>query len=119
MLFDALQRREQAASTAPGAGFAIPHARLSGIERPVTVFTRLRSAIPFGAADGIPVTCVLVIIVPKNGADADHLTMLGLVSALFSAGDFRKRIAVASDVVTAEAAFRTCISTLVQKAHVD
>ncbi len=42
LIFDALRRREQAASTSLGAGFAIPHARLPGIERPVTAFVRLR-----------------------------------------------------------------------------
>ncbi len=117
LLFDALQRREKAGSTALGAGFAIPHARLPGIDRPVTVFIRLRNPIPFDASDGLPVAYLLVIIVPKDGADGDHLRMLAMISELFSDRGFRKRIGAAADVPTAETVFRSAIAKLVHKAH--
>ena len=110
LVFDALRRREQAGSTALGAGFAIPHARLPFIERPVTIFIRLRDPVAFGAADGLPVNALLVIMVPRDGADLDHLRMLSLTAELFSSRGFRKRIERASTVAMAEAAFQKGIA---------
>lgn len=117
LIFDALRRREQAASTALGAGFAIPHARLPGIERPVTAFVRLRRPIAFGATDGLPVSYLLVIVVPRDGADVDHLRMLSLIAELFSQRTFRKRIGAATDTSAAQSAFAEGIATLLQGAH--
>lgn len=116
LVFDALWRREQAASTALGAGFAIPHARLPGIPEPLTVFVRLRQAIPFGATDGEAVRYLLVILVPKDGADGDHLTMLSLIAQLFSQPAFRKQIARATDPATARAVFAGGIANLLRTA---
>jgi PTS system nitrogen regulatory IIA component len=117
LVFDALRRREQAASTALGAGFAIPHARLPGIGQPVTAFIRLRKPMPFGATDGMPVSHLLVILVPKDGDDGDHLKMLSLIAELFSQGAFRKQIALAPDVVAAQDAFARGIADLLRTAH--
>ncbi len=44
-IFRALWRRELVGSTALGYGVAIPHARIDGIERPLTLFVRPQWAI--------------------------------------------------------------------------
>jgi len=119
LVFDALWRREQAASTALGNGFAIPHARLAGIERPATLFIRLRNAIPFGAADDAPVSHLLVVLVPKDGADADHLLMLSFISQLFARRGFKAKLERASDVAEADAVFRDAVAPLVRRAARD
>ena len=51
----ALKRRERAGSTGIGNGLAIPHARITGIEKPLTLFVRTRSPIAFGGSAGAPV----------------------------------------------------------------
>lgn len=106
----ALWRREQAASTGLGHGFAIPHARISGIERPITLFARARSAIDFRAPDGEPVSQLLTIIVPEHGARDDHLQMLALIAQLLSDGTFRQRLARALQPTEVAETFRSGIT---------
>jgi PTS system nitrogen regulatory IIA component len=93
----ALLRREEAGSTALGAGIAIPHARISGIERPVTVFLRGNSPIPFDAPDGKPVSDILVILVPADGATEEHLRLLARVAEMFSDRAFRALLCAATE----------------------
>ena len=109
VVYDALWRREQAGSTALTQGFAIPHARVPGIAQPSTTYLRTATPIDFLAADGIPVSSFLVILVPTDGANDDHLQLLSIVAKLFSDRRFRKSIASASNAVTAADAFRTGI----------
>src|SRR5262245_53371743 len=63
----ALERREDAGSTALGFGLAIPHARIDGIAHALTLFLRTRRPIPFGAPDGQPTSNFFVIMVPATG----------------------------------------------------
>ena len=109
-IFRALWRREQAASTGLGNGFAIPHARISGISRPLTVFMRAKIALAFDAPDGKPVTDLLVIMVPAGGANDDHLQLLALVARLFSDNGFRAQLNRAQDPAAAAEAFRIGIA---------
>jgi PTS system nitrogen regulatory IIA component len=111
-VLQALCRREQTGSTALGGGFAIPHARIGGISRPATVFMRTAVPLDFHAPDGKPVSHILVIMVPSDGANEDHLQLLALVAALFSDGSFRRQLDDVPDVATATEAFRTGIARL-------
>lgn len=104
-VFRALSRREQVGSTAIGQGIAIPHARINGIERPLTLYIRPRHALPFAATDGKPVNSILVIIVPADGAADDHLELLALVAEMFSDSAFRRRLAAATTPSQARGAF--------------
>ena len=109
-IFRALWRREQVGSTALGEGFAIPHARIGGIARPITLFMRTKLAIAFDAPDGKPVSHLLVIMVPADGAKDDHLQLLALVAQLFSNRNFRTQLDSAPDVAAAADAFRSGIA---------
>jgi PTS system nitrogen regulatory IIA component len=111
-IFRALCRREQAGSTGLGGGFAIPHARISGIARPLTLFVRTRLDIEFDALDGKPVSQLLVIMVPADGAKDDHLQLLALVARLFSGHAFRRQLDGAADATAAAEAFRGGIAHL-------
>jgi nitrogen PTS system EIIA component len=108
-IFDALWRREQAGSTALGEGFAIPHARIVGIARPLTLYLRTKPPVPFEASDGKPVSDLLVILVPSHGFRDDHLQLLALVARLFSDKRFRRQIHEASDKTVVSNAFRSGI----------
>src|SRR5271170_4433873 len=88
-IFRALHRREQAASTAVGDGLAIPHARIPGIDAPVTLYLRTRMPMRFGAPDGKPVAEFFVIVVPVGGAPETQLGLLRGVAERFSQPAFR------------------------------
>ncbi len=109
---DALWRREQAGTTALAAGFAIPHARIAGIARPATWYLRTRAPLAAGAADGLPTSHFLAILVPSDGDADDHLQLLAFVARLFSDPGFRKNIDAARDADTATAAFAQGIGRL-------
>jgi len=108
----ALWRREQAGSTGLGEGFAIPHARIPGIARPLTLFVRTKLGIAFDALDGKPVSQLLAIMVPADGAKEDHLQLLALVARLFSDRRFRTQLDRVTDVTAVAEAFRTGIAQL-------
>jgi len=91
LVVTALSRRERAASTGVGEGVAIPHARLNGLERILVGYARLASPIAFDAADGKPVSHVLVLLVPGPATD-EHLKILAGATHLFSDGRFRERL---------------------------
>lgn len=106
----ALERRERAVSTALGDGFAIPHARVAGLDRPLTLFVRTASAIEFDAPDGKPVSDLLAILVPADGDKDDHLQLLALIARLFSNREFRAGLDKAPDVATASSHFRAGVA---------
>jgi PTS system nitrogen regulatory IIA component len=111
-VFRALSRREQAGSTGLGGGFAIPHAKIAGIERPLTLLLRTRDAIAFKAPDGGPVSLMLAILVPLEGDRDDHLQLLALVAELFSKPRFRTQLDTGTDAAAIAEAFRAGVSQL-------
>lgn len=104
-IFRALWRREQVGSTALGYGVAIPHARIGGIARPLTLFMRTRYAMEFGAPDGKPVSKLLVIMVPADGDTDEHLQLLASISQAFSDREFRAHLAAATTAEEVDKAF--------------
>lgn len=80
-ILDILLARERLGSTGVGAGVAIPHGKLAGLERVSAVFARLREPIAFDAIDERPVDLVFLLLAPDT-AGADHLKALALVSRL-------------------------------------
>ena len=111
-IFRALVRREQAGSTALGGGFAMPHASIPGIERPLTLLVRTREPIPYKASDQAPVSLLLAILVPERGDRNVHLKLLALVAELMSQPGFRSRLDLATEPVGAAKAFRDGLSAL-------
>lgn len=101
----ALSRREQVGSTGLGMGIAIPHARIDGIARPLTLFLRTRDPIEFGAPDGKPVSKFLVIMVPADGANDVHLQLLALVAQAFSDRGFREHLSAATTAAQVDDVF--------------
>jgi PTS system nitrogen regulatory IIA component len=71
----ALAEREKLGSTGFGAGAALPHAKMEGLDRVVGFFARLAAPIEFQSVDGLPVDLVFLILSPPD-AGADHLKAL-------------------------------------------
>ena len=103
-VFNALWRREQAASTAVGHGVALPHARVGGIDRPMLLLARTRQPIPFDALDGQPVSILLAIVIPEHAND-DHLQILAFVAERLSRGTVRARLRSATVPATVKQLF--------------
>jgi len=80
-LFDRLLERERLGSTGIGGGIAIPHGRLSTLDKPRGLFARLVHPVDFDSIDERPVDIVFLLVAPE-GAGADHLKALARVSRL-------------------------------------
>lgn len=76
---ETLTEREKLGSTGFGAGIAIPHGRLAGLDHVVGVFARLAQPVDFGAVDELPVDLVFMLMSPAD-AGSDHLKALASVS---------------------------------------
>jgi PTS system nitrogen regulatory IIA component len=76
---NALLKREGLGSTGLGAGIAIPHARVPGIQGPIGLLAILHSPIEFDAIDGRPVDIVFMLVMPD---DKDALKALAGISRL-------------------------------------
>ena len=78
-VLERLEERERLGSTGFGRGFAIPHAHVERLKRPVAAFLRLESAVDFEAADSMPVDLVFGLLSPET-AGASHLQALAAIS---------------------------------------
>ncbi|USI74243.1 PTS sugar transporter subunit IIA [Sphingomonas morindae] len=74
-----LQERERLGSTGFGAGVAIPHGKIDGLDRVIGLFAKLDRPIDFAAIDQLPVDLVFVLLSPP-AAGVDHLKALARVS---------------------------------------
>ena len=83
-IFDTLLQRERLGSTGVGAGIAIPHGKIAGLDRIIGLFARLETPIDFEAVDGEPVDLVFLLLAPES-AGADHLKALARISRFLRA----------------------------------
>jgi len=74
----ALRARERLGSTGLGAGFALPHARIDGLNQFLGFLVRLARPIDFDAIDGRPVDLLFLLLIP--GDAAEHVSALAAVS---------------------------------------
>ncbi len=88
---DGLVEREAAGSTGVGQGVAVPHARLSDIDRVRVVFMRLETPVAFGAVDDKPVDLLVALFAPKD-ADSSHLRALARISRLMRQPELREQL---------------------------
>jgi nitrogen PTS system EIIA component len=90
-VYDALNERDALGSTALGAGVAVPHARIPGLQGVSAVFLRLDQPVPFGALDERPVDLLLgLFAAPEDGAG--HLRALAAASRALRAPELREEL---------------------------
>jgi PTS system nitrogen regulatory IIA component len=75
----ALLKREELGSTGTSNGVAIPHARISTVQKPLGLLVRLNKAIEFDAIDGRPVDLVFVLLLP-GASNSERLNALACVA---------------------------------------
>jgi nitrogen PTS system EIIA component len=98
-ILEALLQRERVGSTAVGRGIAIPHGRLAGLERILSMFARLEQPVDFEAPDEEPVDLIFVLLAPEH-AGADHLKALARVSRLLREPQTIERLRSSHDRAT-------------------
>ena len=86
-VFDILGERERLGSTGVGAGLAIPHGKLPGLDRLQGVFARLEKPVDFDSIDDEPVDLVFLLLAPED-AGADHLKALARISRIMRERSF-------------------------------
>ena len=90
-IFEAIWERENLGSTGYGKGVAFPHARMSGLNKIVTVFARLQNALDYDTPDNTDVDLVAMMISPENSGD-DHLKTLAAFSRVLKDNDVCREI---------------------------
>jgi PTS system nitrogen regulatory IIA component len=95
-VFDVLLERERLGTTGVGRGIAIPHGKLSELDRLYGVFAVLEQPIDFDAVDDQPVDLIFLLLAPES-AGADHLKALARVSRLLRDAKFCDRLRAASN----------------------
>lgn len=88
--------RESEMSTGIGYGIAIPHARISGIDRSYMVASRSKQGIEFNALDEQPVSLVFMMISPAN-TSIEHTQILSSLSRIMSYEEVRTKLLKAED----------------------
>jgi PTS system nitrogen regulatory IIA component len=112
----ALMTREEVGSTGLGQGIAIPHARVDGIDQPITLFVRLKAPIEYDAPHGKLVSQLFVILVPAQGSCDEHLELLASVAEMLSDRALRTRVGNLSTVSDVRRTFVDWIGDKVGKA---
>jgi PTS system nitrogen regulatory IIA component len=80
-IFDVLLERERLGTTGVGNGIAIPHGKMSALDKLHGLFARLERPIHFESIDEQPVDLIFLLLAPES-AGADHLKALARVSRL-------------------------------------
>ncbi len=74
-----LNERERLGTTTIGNGVAIPHTKISGLDKTQVLFIRFSSKVDFSAADEKMVDIVFSIIAPET-SQSEHLLILSSIS---------------------------------------
>ncbi len=98
-LYTVLTEREQLGSTGVGNGVAIPHGKVSGLEKLLLCLGRSRTGISFDAVDNRPVHLFVMILSPPGMAE-EYLQTLARVSKLLKDDNIRNKFLQAADVET-------------------
>ena len=80
-IFEVVLERERLGTTGVGSGIAIPHGKVTGIDRLYGFFARVETPIDFDSIDGEPVDLIFLLLAPET-AGAEHLKALAKVSRI-------------------------------------
>lgn len=90
-LQEVLADREELQSTGIGEGVAIPHGKISGLDRIVASFARSVKGVDFESIDGQPTHLFFLLVVPEHSG-GQHLKALARISRFFRDAEFRQKL---------------------------
>lgn len=93
----ALHLRERLGSTAFGKGVAVPNARALGVSEPLLLVAPAPRGIEWDAADGQPVTLVLLVLSPADAPLDSHLDRVAQAVSVTRLARHRQRLLEATD----------------------
>ena len=96
-LLGVLREREALQSTGIGEGVAIPHGKISGLDRLVAAFARSSSGVDFDSIDDQPTQLLFLLVVPEQSG-GQHLKALARISRFFRDASFREKLLAADDL---------------------
>jgi len=96
-LLEVLLEREALQSTGIGEGVAIPHGKMSGLDRLVASFARSPAGVDFDSIDGQPTHHFFLLVVPEHSG-GQYLKALARISRFFRDAAFRERLTQAETV---------------------
>ncbi len=96
-LLEVLLEREKLQSTGIGEGVAIPHGKISGLDRIVASFARSVKGVDFESIDGQPTHLFFLLVVPEHSG-GQHLKALARISRFFRDAEFRQKLIGASSL---------------------
>lgn len=99
----ALVEREKSMSTGIGNGVAIPHCATQKVQDVVFVMSLVPKGMDFDSIDNLPVTIVILLLVPSNKL-TQHIKTLANIAKLMSNEDLRSKLMT---VKTPEAIIKT------------
>ena len=96
-LIRVLREREALQSTGIGEGVAIPHGKVSGLDRLMATFGRSQAGVDFDSIDGRPTQLFFLLVVPEQSG-GQHLKALARISRFLRDPTFRSRLLRAGDL---------------------
>ena len=96
-LLRVLREREALQSTGIGEGVAIPHGKITGLDRLVATFARSAAGVDFDSIDGQPTQLFFLLVVPEQSG-GQHLKALARISRFFRDASFRDKLLGADDL---------------------
>ena len=82
-----------------GNGVAIPHLHMGSLNKPVSVFIRLKNPVDFKAPDNLPVDLICLLMTPEREGAA-YLRTLARLSRLLRNPAFCHKLRAAGDEKT-------------------
>ncbi|KAA0258197.1 PTS sugar transporter subunit IIA [Deferribacter autotrophicus] len=96
VVYLALLEREKLSSTAVGEEVAIPHAKITEIDRIKILIAISKEGQDFDAIDKLPVKLFFIVIAPANQMQL-HLKTLARISRLMKMTNFKSRVLAANN----------------------
>ncbi len=89
LLEDDVWKRESHYTTGFGNGFALPHCRTNHVTASSIVVLKLRSPVPWDAADNVPVKVVILLAIREGGSMNEHMKMISQLARQLMHEPFR------------------------------
>ena len=93
-LVKGFENREKEATTGFEDGFAIPHARIKAVKKPMVILSRFKNGIEWKALDGKPTKVAISIIIPEDKSADIHLKLLSELSTRLLKKEVREKLKV-------------------------
>lgn len=104
IVLEPIMRLDRTLGSAIGSGIAMPHTRISGIQKPIVAIGLAKEGLDFDAADGQPVWMIIVVLSPADDP-ALHLGVLASIGEAFKSSETAAHAVAGSSTLTELLAF--------------